>query len=106
MGKNEWTIIGTGIAILIVSGIGFTSLKGDITSLKGDIRDVRKDLSQNVDKVSTKLDEVNKEVSDLKGRVTRLETLLNGYIAAVAEHAENDWRVTGHAGPSQGAAEQ
>ena len=93
MSRDQWTIIGVGVALLVGLGGLTTYLHSDI---RGDIRDldiridnVRSDLSAQIVKVrsdlSAQIGEVRKSIDSVRGdlgglgeRVARVETRLDG----------------------------
>ena len=65
MTPDSWTIIGTGIVILIVIATSNYRLRNEIRDVRGEIRDIRG------------------EVKELRERMTRLETELRERMAKV-----------------------
>lgn len=46
MGSTEWTVIGTGFAILAVGGVGYRLLHGDLAELRRDVSELRERMAR------------------------------------------------------------
>ena len=65
MGSTEWTVIGTGFAILAVGGVGYRLLHGDLAELRRDVGEL--------------CERMARDVGELRERMARLEGLFEGF---------------------------
>ena len=72
MTPDSWTIIGTGIVILVAIATSNYRLRSEIRDVRGEIRDVRGEIR-----------DVRGEVKELRERMARLETELRERMAKV-----------------------
>ena len=72
MTPDSWTIIGTGIVILVAIATSNYRLRSEIRDVRGEIRDVRGEIR-----------DVRGEVKELRERMARLETELRERMAKI-----------------------
>ena len=72
MTPEAWTVIGTGIAILVAIGTSNRQLRGEMSSLRGEMSEMRGEIK-----------EIHTEVGRLRERMAKLEGLLEGLCEAV-----------------------
>jgi len=77
MTPDSWTIIGTGIVILIAIATSNHRLRSEIRDVRGEVRDVRgevKELRERMTRLET----------ELRERMAKLEGLLEGLREAIS----------------------
>ena len=82
MGPSEWTVISTGLVILVAGAAAFRALRLDMNALRRELRQEIADSHSSLDRaikgMQKQIDELRKEIGELRERMARLEGLLEG----------------------------
>lgn len=88
MTPDSWTIIGTGIVILIAIATSNYRLRNEIRDVRGEIRDIRgevKELRERMTRLETELREwMTRLETELRERMAKVEGLLEGLREAIS----------------------
>ena len=76
MTPEAWTVIGTGVVILIAIAASNRQLRGEMNALRGEMNALR-------DQMTDRMNGVNAEVGRLRERMAKIEGLLEGLREAI-----------------------
>ena len=76
MGPNEWTVIGTGVVILIAIAASNRQLRGEMSALRGEMNALR-------DQMTDRMNGMHAEIGRLRERMAKIEGLLEGLREAI-----------------------
>ena len=82
MGPTEWTVISTGLVIIIANAAAFRSLRADMNSLRTDMNSLRTELW-------SELKDLRREIGELRERMAHLEGLLEGLRESIDRAGRN-----------------
>ena len=86
MGPTEWTVISTGLVIIIANAASFRSLRSEfraeMNSLREELKDLRKEMTEG-------FNALRKEMGALRERMAHLEGLLEGLREAIDRAGRN-----------------
>ena len=78
---EAWTVLGTGVVILIAIATAHRKLRGDMKALRDELRgDMKEDRST----LDGKIDDIRAELGGLRERMAKLEGLLVGLREAIS----------------------
>ena len=75
MGPSEWTVISTGLVILVAGAAAFRALRLDMHALR---RELRQEIADSHGSLDRAIEGLQKEIGELRERMARLEGLLEG----------------------------
>lgn len=84
MTPDSWTIIGTGIVILIAIATSNYRLRSEIRDVRGEIRDVRDEVKELRDEVKELRERMARLETELRERMAKVEGLLEGLREAIS----------------------
>ena len=76
MTPEAWTLIGTGVVILIAIAAISRQLRGEMNALRGEMNALR-------DQMTNRMDGIHAEIGRLRERMAKLEGLLEGLREAI-----------------------
>ena len=77
MTPEAWTLIGTGVVILIAIAAISRQLRGEMNTLRGEMNALR-------DQMTARMDGMQAEIGRLRERMAKIEGLLEGLREAIA----------------------
>ena len=79
MGPTEWTVISTGLVIILANAAAFRSLRSEFRS---ELKDLRKEMTDSHNAL-------RKEIAQLRERMAHLEGLLEGLRESIDRAGRN-----------------
>ena len=73
---EAWTVIGTGVVILIAIAASNRQLRGEMNALRGEMNTLR-------DQMTDRMNGMQTEIGRLRGRMAKVEGLLEGLREAI-----------------------
>ena len=83
MTPEAWTVIGTGVVILIAIAASNRHLRGEMSALRGELNGLRDQQSGFRDQMTNRMDGIHVEIGRLRERMAKLEGLLEGLREAI-----------------------
>ena len=77
MAPEAWTVIGTGVVILIAIAASNRQLRGEMNALRGEMNELR-------DQMTDRMNGMHAEVGQLRERMAKIEGLLEGLREAIS----------------------
>ena len=84
MTPDSWTIIGTGIVILIAIATSNHRLCSEIRDVRGEVRDIRSEIRDVRDEVKELRERMARLETELRERMAKVEGLLEGLREAIS----------------------
>ncbi|MDE0458997.1 MAG: YbfB/YjiJ family MFS transporter [Chromatiales bacterium] len=83
MTPEAWTVIGTGVVILIAIAAISRQLRGEMNALRGEMNGLRGEMNGFRDQMTDRMDGMHAEIGRLRERMAKLEGLLEGLREAI-----------------------
>ena len=83
MTPEAWTVIGTGVVILIAIAASNRHLRGEMNALRGELNGLRDQQNGFRDQMTDRMDGIHAEIGRLRERMAKLEGLLEGLREAI-----------------------
>ena len=83
MTPEAWTVIGTGVVILIAIAAFSRQLRGEMSELRGEMRDLRGETNGLRGEMMDRMNGIHAEIGRLRERMAKLEGLLEGLREAI-----------------------
>jgi chromosome segregation ATPase len=88
MGTSEWTVISTGLVILVAGAGAFRALRQEMQALRRELRqeiaDSHGSVNRAIEGLQRQFDELRKDMGELRERMAKLEGLLEGLRESIA----------------------
>ena len=84
MTPEAWTVIGTGVVILIAIAAISRQLRGEMNVLRGEMNVLRGEMNALRDQMTDRMDGMQAEIGRLRERMAKIEGLLEGLREAIA----------------------
>ena len=81
MTPEAWTVVGTGVVILIAIAASNRQLRGDMNALRDELRG---DMNALRDELRVEMNQIHAEIGGLRERMAKLEGLLEGLREAIS----------------------
>ena len=84
MTPEAWTVIGTGVVILIAIAASNRQLRGEMNALRGEMNGLRDQQRRLRDQMTDRMNGMQAEIGRLRERMAKIEGLLEGLREAIA----------------------
>lgn len=84
MTPEAWTVIGTGVVILIAIAASNRYLHGEMNAFRGEMNGLRDQQRRLRDQMTDRMDGIHAGIGRLRERMAKLEGLLEGLREAIA----------------------
>ena len=83
MTPEAWTVIGTGVVILIAIAAFSRQLRREMSELRGEMNALRGEMNSARDRMMDRMNGIHAEIGRLRERMAKLEGLLEGLREAI-----------------------
>ena len=83
MTPEAWTVIGTGVVILIAIAATSRQLRGEMNALRGEMNALRGEMNALRDQMTDRMNGMQAEIGRLRERMAKIEGLLEGLREAI-----------------------